>query len=296
MNNKQPRLLGFYAHPDDEVLGIGGTIAQYAANGVYVEWIVTTRGEAGEISDPALATPDNLGLVREGEMRCSAQTLGMADVTFLGYRDSGMDGTEDNQNPEAYINSDPDEVVAKLVEIIRRVRPHVALTFEPFGGYGHPDHIAIHKHTHLALPAAADPNYRPNLGAPWQISRLFYPILRMTTFMALKERMAAHGLPLDFFEVLQERRGKGWPDDNYQAAISVNGTTAAKWAAFNCHRTQFGEDSLFRQLPEAEIADLFSTEYFALAYPEPEKGLRLDNLFEGLDLYNYAARPDRFIM
>ena len=284
MTNNQSRLLGCYAHPDDEVLGMGGAIAQYAAEGVYIEWVVTTRGEAGEISDPALATPENLGQVREREMRCSAQTLGMADVTFLGYRDSGMDGDPDNQYPDAYLNSDPAEVVAKLVEIIRRVRPHVILTFEPFGGYGHPDHIAIHKHTHLALPAAADPNYRPDLGAPWQTSRLFYPILRTATFMELKARMAAHGLPLDFFDVLEKRRENGWPDDNFQMAINVNGTSAAKWAAFNCHRTQFGADHFFRQLPEAETAEVFGTEYFALAYPEPENGLRFNSLFEGLAL------------
>ena len=284
MTTNQPRLLGFYAHPDDEVLGIGGTLAHYSTNGVYIEWVVTTRGEAGEISDPALATPENLGIVREGEMRCSAQTLGMADVTFLGYRDSGMDGTADNQRPDAYINTADEEVVAKLVAIIRRVRPHVALTFEPFGGYGHPDHIAIHKHTHLALPAAADPTYRPDLGVPWQTQRLFYPILRRASFMVLKERMMAQGLPTDFFDGLEKRRAQAWPDDNYQVAINVNGTTATKWAAFNCHRTQFGEDSLFRRLPEAEISDVFSTEYFALAYPEPESGLRLSNLFEGLDL------------
>jgi LmbE family N-acetylglucosaminyl deacetylase len=277
------RLLGLYAHPDDEVLGIGGTLAQYNANGTTIEWVVTTRGEAGEISDPTLATPENLGMVREREMLCSAQTLGITHVTFLGYRDSGMDGTADNQHPEAYINADDDEVVAKLVVIIRRVRPHVILTFEPFGGYGHPDHIAIHKHTHLALPAAADPSYRPDLGTPWQTRRLFYPFLRMATFMDLKARMAAHDLPLDFFDGLENRRGKGWPDENYQAAISVSDTAAAKWAAFNCHRTQFGKDSLFRQLPQSEIADVFSTEYFALVYPEPENGLRLNNLFEGIE-------------
>ena len=284
MTTNQPRLLGLYAHPDDEVLGIGGTLAQYSANGVYIEWVVTTRGEAGEIADPALATPETLGMVREREMLCSAQTLGMTDVIFLGYRDSGMDGTEDNQRPDAYINADDEEVVAKLVEIIRRVRPHVALTFEPFGGYGHPDHIAIHKHTHLALPAAADATYRPDLGAPWQIQRLFYPFLRRASFMALKERFLAEGLPVDFFDGLEKRRAEAWPDDNFQVAVNVNGTTAVKWAAFNCHRTQFGEDSLFRRLPASVMAAVFSTEYFALAYPQPKDGLHLSGLFDGLAL------------
>lgn len=284
MSPNQPRLLGLFAHPDDEVLGMGGVIAQYTAEGVYVEWVVATRGEAGEISDPALATPENLGQVREQEMRCAAQSLGMANVTFLDYRDSGMAGAPDNLRPDAYLNSDPDAVTAELVAIIRRVRPHVVLTFEPYGGYGHPDHITIHKHTHLALPAAADPHYRPDLGAPWHTPRLFYPFLRMSSFMILKERMIARNLPVDFFDGLEQNRGKGWPEDNYQAAINVRGAADAKWAAFTCHRTQFGGQSIFRQLPQAEIAEVFSVEYFALVYPEPEHGLRLDDLFAGLEL------------
>jgi LmbE family N-acetylglucosaminyl deacetylase len=280
----QPRLLGCYAHPDDEVLGMAGTIARYAAAGAYVEWVVATRGEAGEISDPALATPETLGQVREGEMRCSAQTLGMADVTFLGYRDSGMEGSPDNQHPDAYVNSDPADVVAKLAAIIRRVRPHVILTFEPYGGYGHPDHITIHKHTHLALTAAADPAYRPDLGAPWQTPRLFYPILLQESFLQMKALMAAHGLPTEMFASLLARREKGWADENYQAALAVGDTAVAKWDAFNCHRTQFGPHHPFRQLPQAEMAAVFSTEYFALAFPEPEPGLRLGSLFEGLNV------------
>ena len=278
------RLLGLFAHPDDEILGLGGTLAEYAQNGTRVELVVATRGEAGEIADPALATPENLASVREQEMLCSARTLGVSHVTFLGYRDSGMDGTEDNKNPLAYINSDSAEVTARLVEIIRRFRPHIILTFEPYGGYGHPDHIAIHHHTLTAVPAAADPAYRPDLGAAWSVPRVFYPIVRVATLLTMKERMAARGLDVSFFESLGQRVGKGWPDDQIHAVRDVGGTVWKKLAAFRCHATQFGPESIFRQLPEAEMAEVLRYEYFAQAMPEPVPQKTFSDLFADLPL------------
>ena len=276
------KILLCLAHPDDEILGPGGTIAQYAQNGAYVELVCATRGEAGEIADPALATPDTLAVVREQELACAAQTLGIAKVTFLDYRDSGMAGTADNQRPDAFINAAADEVVARLVAVIRRVRPQVVITFEPYGGYGHPDHIAIHHHTHAAFEKAGDAGYREDLGRPYQPQRLFYPLVRFAFFQAMKEKMAAHGLETDFFTNLEERRDKGWPDDNYHAVIDVAGTIRRKMTAFACHRTQFGRDNIFRRLPEAEMAHLLQTEYFALAYPQPANGTQLNGLFDGL--------------
>ena len=273
------RLLALYAHPDDEILGPGGAIAYYARQGARVDLVVATRGEAGEIADPALATPENLGQVREQEMRCSAETLGISQVVFLGYRDSGMEGTEDNQNPRAYMNSDPAEVVPRLVEIVRRLQPQVILTFEPYGGYGHPDHKTIHKHAHLAVDAAADATYRPDLGPVWDTPRLFYPLLRRPTWAAMKERMAAHNLDLSFFDGLEERRGQGWPDDQFQVTLDVGAVTQQKLAAFRCHATQFGADNVFRRLPEAEMAEVLRYEYFALARPAPPPGLHLTDLF-----------------
>jgi len=279
---KNKRLLLLYAHPDDEILGPGGAVAQYANQGVHVELVVATRGEAGEISDPALATPETLGEVREQEMRCAADTLGINCVTYLGYRDSGMEGSADNQNPRAYINSDSAEAVSRLVENIRRVRPHVILTFEPFGGYGHPDHKTIHKQALLAVPAAADPGYRPDLGWPWATPRVFYPLVRRVTLLAMKEYMAARDLDVSFFEDLDKRRAESWPDDLYHVTLDVGDAVGQKLAAFRCHATQFGLDSLFRRLPDEEMAQVLRYEYFAQALPEPEPGLRLDGLFDGL--------------
>lgn len=276
------KILVCLAHPDDEILGPGGTIAQYAQNGAYVELVCATRGEAGEIADPALATPETLPQVREQELRCAAETLGIQKVTFLGYRDSGMAGTDENQRSDAFINADADEVVAQLVAAMRRVQPQVVITFEPFGGYGHPDHIAIHHHTHAAFEKAGDAAYRVDLGRPFQPQRLFYPLVRTAFFHKMKQRMIAHNLPTNFFDTIEERREHSWPDDKYNVVVDISATVAQKLAALACHRTQFGPDNIFRRLPESDMAQLLQTEYFALARPQPSPGHQLSGLFDEL--------------
>jgi N-acetyl-1-D-myo-inositol-2-amino-2-deoxy-alpha-D-glucopyranoside deacetylase len=128
-------LMAVFAHPDDEAFGIGGTLARYGADAaVRVVLVCATRGEAGEISDPKLATPEQLGEVREQELRCACQKLQVDDVYFLGYRDSGMAGTPENEAPGALATADPDEVVGKIVAHIRRERPDVMVTFDETGG------------------------------------------------------------------------------------------------------------------------------------------------------------------
>lgn len=275
-------LMGMFAHPDDEILGPGGTLAQYAAQGVNVQLVCATRGEAGEIADPSLATPETLGMVREKELRCAARTLGIERVTLLDYRDSGMMDSEDNRHPQAFMNAPAGQVVPQLVEQIRGSRPDVIITFEPNGGYGHPDHIAINRHTHQAIADAADASYRPDLGPPWETTRLFYEILLTSQFREMKKRMVARGLDVSFFEELEARRQDGWPEERLHCIIDVSGCIGAKWAALGCHRTQFGRDNLFRRLPEEEMKEIFSTEYFALAHPAPTGPLKLAGLFEGL--------------
>src|SRR5687767_1476631 len=123
-------LMAVYAHPDDEVFGVGGAMGYYADRGVKTILVCATRGEVGEISDPALATPETLAEVREQELRCAASTLGVSELIFLDYRDSGMDGTPPNQDPRAFIQANPEEAIEKLVRLIRREQPQVVLTFE----------------------------------------------------------------------------------------------------------------------------------------------------------------------
>jgi LmbE family N-acetylglucosaminyl deacetylase len=144
--------MAVFAHPDDESFGIGGTLARYSADpGVQVVLVCATRGEAGEISDPSLGTKDRLAEVREAELRCAVTALGIDELLLLDYRDSGMAGTPENLHPQSLNMADFDEVVGKIVYQIRRLRPDVIITFDPTGGYGHPDHVAIHYHTRAAF-------------------------------------------------------------------------------------------------------------------------------------------------
>lgn len=274
-------LLAAFAHPDDEAFGSGGTLARYASNGVHVSLVCATNGDVGEIADPALATPETLATVRQAELRCAAQALGVAEVIFLGYRDSGMAGTPDNADRRAFVNAPSDEVVRRLVEIIRRLKPAVVLTFEPGGGYGHPDHMAISRHTTAAFHAAADPKQYPDCGPAWQAARLFYAAIPRSFFQTLRDRMAATGIDTSQFAHLDRDR-IGWPDENVHCRIDVSGVVNAKWAALECHRTQFGPDNLFHRLPDDVMKQLMSREHFAQAWPEPQPGLQLDDLFADL--------------
>ena len=275
----QHSLLAVFAHPDDEAFGTGGSLARYACQEGVQTWLVcATRGEVGEISDPSLATPETLGQVREGELRCAAETMGIAELIFLDYRDSGMAGTDENKDPRAFINAPAEEVIYRLVGIMRRLRPQVVTTFEPFGGYGHPDHIAIHKHTVAAFHAAADPQRWPELGPAWQAQRLFYTVIPRSFFLDMRNQMRSLGLDTSDLDVFDNPE-TGWPDDKVHVHLDVSATVESKWEALNCHRTQFGPGNLFRRLPEERAKKLMSQEHFALAWPEPPPGLRLPGLF-----------------
>lgn len=277
---KGGRLLAIFAHPDDESFGTGGTLARYAAAGVRVTLVCATRGEAGEIADPSLATPETLPRVREEELRCAARALGIAEVVLLGYRDSGMAGAPANRHPRALVNVPAEEVVPRLVSVMRRTRPHVVITFEPNGVYGHPDHMAVHRHAVTAFHAAGDGSRYPDQGEPWQPARLFYTALPRSFFRQMRARLEAIGVEVDAFRHFEEA---GWPDEQLHVALDVSATLKAKWAALECHRTQFGPDHPFRRLPPEAMREMISREYFVLAWPEPVPGLRLPELAAGLD-------------
>ncbi|MDP6422636.1 MAG: PIG-L family deacetylase [SAR202 cluster bacterium] len=274
-------LLAVFAHPDDEAFGSGGNLALNAAKGHCVALVTATRGEVGEISDPALATPENLGQVREGELRATAAALGVHDLTILGYRDSGMDGTEDNANPKALANADQQEVVASLVEIMRRLRPDVVITFDENGGYGHPDHIAINRHTVAAFHASGDASSFEGKGEPWSPGRLYYVVFPKSIFSRLREALIAHGEDASDFDRFEES-GLGWDDDKVHATIDVTGVIDEKWKALNSHKTQFGADSPFNRIPVEATKALMSREHLVQVHPEPPNGVAYTDVFEGL--------------
>ncbi len=175
MNGK--RTLCFIgAHPDDETSGVGSTLALYAAAGVKVYYICATRGEAGMNNLNQLRGFKSLAELRSDELNSAADILGLAGVVHLGYRDSGMPGTDDNKHPEALAAAPIDEVSERIVKIIRNLKPNVVVTHDPIGGYRHPDHVAIHNETVKAFEIAADPTKYPETGPAFQPQKLYFHV------------------------------------------------------------------------------------------------------------------------
>ncbi len=270
-------ILACFAHPDDEAFGCAGTLIRAVNDGADLTLVCATRGEEGEISDPALGTPEILGQVREAEMQQAANTIGAREVIFLDYWDSGMAGTAPNQNPAALMNIAADEVVPRLVALIRRLRPAVVVTFDPDGGYGHPDHIAIHNHTVAAFHAAADATQYPEAGESWQADRLFYTVIVRSQLQRMAAAMGEAGIEDNGFSRFID--SVRWPEDQIHLTVDVSATLDAKWQTILCHRTQVGEQHPFRRIPEAAAKAVMGEEVFALVWPEPKPGVALTGLF-----------------
>ncbi len=172
-------------------------------------------------------------------------------------------------------------MVAQIVGVMRRLKPQVVITFDPSGGYGHPDHIAAHRHTLAAFPASGDSRQFPEQGEPWQPNRLFYTVFPRSIFRKFRQALAKHGLDTaqvdEFEEVVQ-----ALPEEDITVALDASSVIDVKWAALQQHRSQLGQDNPFGSLPEDVIKELISQEYFALASPQVEDGYRLSDLFEGL--------------
>ena len=174
--SKQQTLLFVGAHPDDETFGVGGTLAQYAAARLKVYYVCATRGEVGSASPESMEGYATLGDMRWAELKCAAQILGLTDVIYLGYRDSGMPGAEDNKHPQALVAAPLEQVAGRVVEVIRKLKPEVVVTFDPIGGYRHPDHIAVHNATVKAFHAASDPKQYPEAGRAFEPQKLYFSV------------------------------------------------------------------------------------------------------------------------
>ncbi len=245
-------LLAVFAHPDDEAFGTGGTLARYAAQGCDVYLVTATRGEAGQIARPALATPASLPAVRERELRCACQTYGIHPPIFLDYVDGQL--TIVNQG----------QAVGKLVQIIRQLRPQVLITFGPEGIYGHYDHLAVHRWATIAYDLAADPECFPDRDAcqPHQISKLYFRVMPQEALDARSPdgRPAAvmmDGVPFPFV---------GYPVSEITAIIDVGAFVEQKRQGILCHATQVGDASRYATAPDEVLADRwFRHETFRLA-------------------------------
>lgn len=168
------------AHPDDETFGSGGTLAHYASAGARVYYACATRGEAGSADPEHLQGHATMGDMRWSELECAARELGLAGVIHLGYRDSGMPGSEDAKHPDALVAGDPMQVAERVIRVMRDVKPQVVITSDAAGGYGHPDHIAIHRATVYAFNNAGDTGHWPGAGTAYQPQKLYYPVFKRT--------------------------------------------------------------------------------------------------------------------
>jgi LmbE family N-acetylglucosaminyl deacetylase len=280
-------LMAVFAHPDDETFGTGGSLARYGADPeVRVVLVCATKGEAGEISDLKLATPENLGKVREGELRCACRVLGVDDLFFLGYRDSGMAGTPENLEAHALVMANFDEAVGQIVAHTRREKPDVVVTFDESGGYGHPDHIAIHYHTTAAFTAAADPTQYPEqieAGLqPHQTRKLYYTAIPHRFFRAVVAKMQELDMevPQRYLDRLEQPIGL--PDEACTTDIYVKEYWDTKRAAMDCHATQLHPDSIFAALPPDVMRELSAWECFQLAESDVGEDGEVHDLLAGL--------------
>ncbi|MFF3096977.1 N-acetyl-1-D-myo-inositol-2-amino-2-deoxy-alpha-D-glucopyranoside deacetylase [Streptomyces cyaneofuscatus] len=287
------RLLLVHAHPDDESINNGATMARYAAEGAHVTLVTCTLGEEGEVIPPALAhlaadRDDALGPHRVGELAAAMKELGVTDHRFLGgagrFRDSGMMGTEQNERPGAFWAAPVDEAAAPLVEVIREVRPQVLVTYDPDGGYGHPDHIQAHRVAMRAADLAADPSY--GTGAPHTIAKIYWNRVERTVLEAAFDHLRTTA-PDTFPGIAAVDDVPGVTGgDEITAEIDGSAYAGAKAAAMRAHATQIavdGEDAFFA-LSNDLGQPLLTAECYQLVRGVPGSvgGAREDDLFAGL--------------
>jgi LmbE family N-acetylglucosaminyl deacetylase len=273
-------LLAIFAHPDDETFGVGGCMAHYAERGLPVTMICATRGEVGEIAPGTDATPETLGRHREQELRDAMAILGVSDVRFMGFRDSGMHGTPDNDDPRAYSRAHPDAAVHILVRAIRELRPAVIVTWDASGGYGHPDHIASHEHATAAFYAAADPSRFPSSGEPWRAKALYYTSIPIEEFGKLMEEMRKQGM--DVPEFTADERIASLPRVPANCIIDVGPHFEQKERAMLSHRTQLSDIESMMKLPDEVRRRFFGREFFYRAHPPLPDGDVIDDFFARL--------------
>ncbi|MFJ9696705.1 N-acetyl-1-D-myo-inositol-2-amino-2-deoxy-alpha-D-glucopyranoside deacetylase [Kitasatospora sp. NPDC101183] len=284
------RLLLVHAHPDDESIGNGATMARYAAEGARVTLVTCTLGEGGEVIPPELAhltadREDALGPYRIGELTEAMRALGVADFRFLGgpgrYRDSGMMGVPDNDAPGCFWRAGVDEAAGHLVAVIRETRPQVLVTYDENGGYGHPDHIQAHRVAMRAHELAAEPGFRPELGPAWRIAKVYWNRMPRTVIEAALAATAARGA---FPGVAATADVPGVvPDGLVTTVLDGRAYAASKSAAMAAHATQITVDGDSFALSNHLGQPLLATEYYQLVHGQAGPGEPEDDLFAGLD-------------
>ncbi|MBG0815084.1 N-acetyl-1-D-myo-inositol-2-amino-2-deoxy-alpha-D-glucopyranoside deacetylase [Planomonospora sp. ID82291] len=267
MNDR--RLLLVHAHPDDETIGTGATMAKYAAEGAHVTLVTCTLGEEGEVIPPELAhlaadRDDTLGAHRVGELAAACAALGVADHRFLGgagrWRDSGMMGAASNHRPNAFWQADLDEAAGELVKVIREVRPQVLVTYDANGFYGHPDHVQAHRVSWRAFELAGDPAFGE--GEPWRIAKFYFTAMARSAIRRATEVMRETGAAFRIAEV--EDLPYGCADEDVTTEIDAREHVGAKLEAMRAHATQISVDPPWFALSNGVGQQAFGVEQYIL--------------------------------
>jgi len=280
-------ILAVLAHPDDETFGLGGTLALYARKGYDTYYVCATRGEAGTVDEEHLRGFKDTSEMRTDELMRAAKILGLKEVFFLGYRDSGMPGMDDNKHPDAQINHSIDEVAGRVVKYIRELKPDVVLTFNPIGGYKHPDHIHIHQATNLAFEKADQASFHPAAGAPFKPRALYYQVypnwflkwaVRLMPLFGKDPRKWGRNKDVDLKDLAEE------VDFPIHVRLDIRAVAEIKREAGAQHASQGGGEIVSRWSLFGLMNWLFGTEEdYMQAYPPVNGQLgRKSDLFDGI--------------
>jgi mycothiol S-conjugate amidase len=258
-------IVALHAHPDDESSKGAGTIARYSDMGIRCVLVTATGGEAGDILNAAADTPEvrsDLAAVRRAELRAAAAIIGYDDVIMLGYRDSGMPGTEENSHADAFVNASFDEILGRLVAIVRSERPEVIIGYDDHEWYPHPDHLRIHDLSEAVFVAAADPARFPDAGEPWAAQRLYAPSFSLRRIRTLGREMADRGLESPFDRWLAGVA----PDavDPPLTHVDISAHLERARSALRAHHTQIDPDGPWFQIPSDVIISVYPYEDFEL--------------------------------
>ena len=278
-----------HAHPDDETIGTGVTMAKYVAEGAQVTLVTCTLGEEGEVlldefAHLAADKEDALGTHRQTELAAAMAELGVTDWRLLGgpgrYRDSGMVGTSSNERPECFWRADLLQAATDLVPIIREVRPQVLITYDDFGGYGHPDHIQAHRVAHYAMELAEAPSFRPDLGPAWRVPKVYWTAFPKSVILDGIEALKVSDPEHEFAQMNPDDIPFACDDELVTTTIDGAQYLPKKLAALRAHGTQVNVDGGFFSLADNVGSKAFGTEYFRLVRGEVIDGET--DLFAGI--------------
>jgi N-acetyl-1-D-myo-inositol-2-amino-2-deoxy-alpha-D-glucopyranoside deacetylase len=291
------RLLAVHAHPDDETIATGGTMAKYVAAGAHVTLVTCTLGEEGEVLVPELAylaaaESDKLGQHRITELDEAMRILGVTDHRFLGgagrWRDSGMMGLETNDRPDCFWRADLLEAATELVTVIREIRPQVILTYDSFGSYGHPDHIQAHRVAMYAAELAPIESFRPDIGQPWDVSKIYWTTLPKSVIQQGIDALIAAGKSGFFGTDSVEDMPMVIEDKYVTAIVDAVDFEPRKMAALAAHATQVESDGPFFEMARTIGPGAMGSEYYILVKgTKGSKSLdaqgRETDIFDGID-------------